>query len=460
MKYSNRIRCSLTGEAGSGNNEKNLVSRALIGKAEVLHLAGRNQDSLEHVNDMLTVCEAMGNHEGIARAHILQCTIYGALNDFQSLKNTARRALKRCRKFQQDRAEAAIRLSLGHCLEIQGEHKKAMGNYASALAILKKTDYYLEIANCYNNLGSINTQMGNTDKSMYYYSKSLKLRQRMKDIKGESESLNNIAYTYEDLGDYDKAYALYRKALALREQVGYKNGIAITMSNIGFIYRRRGNFQKAREQYEMSRMIFEEIGNQRYLAVMYNNIGNIHFLRGEYDAALNFNQQALKIHEKLNNIYSIVKSLTNSGRSHVRMGRVDSAEACLRRAHQLARKAGMKSLVTPILLAFYEIHVKKNEAAHAYRRALQALRNAREFHQKIEEGRSLLALAHWCTRRQPQKARDYYQEAIIIFQHTRDILYLQEAYHHYGQYLLAASHLQEGRKALRKAKDLLKNIIF
>lgn len=438
-----------------------LVSRALLGKTEVLHLVGRNHEALHCIDNALMVFEGTQLHRQIVDAFLLKCSIQGMLSDFDSSKRTALLALRKCRAEKQEHSAAAISVSLGHCLEISGEHKKALEYFSKALDILKKRKSYFEMANCYNNIGSVKSSMGDHKESLYYYKMSLKLRQRIKDVKGESESLNNIAYAYEDLGEHKKAFEYYEKALVLRRQIGYKNGIAITMSNLGGIYRRQGKYLKALGFYETSRRIFEQVGNQTYAASVYNNIGKIHYLMNDYVAANSLYQKALRIQEKHKNVYSIVWSLHNVGWTFIQMNRLNEARECLKRAYGIAKQARMKPHLTSIMLGFYEICMKKNRLADAYKIIIKTLRLARSLQQKAEEGRAFLALARWSGRKENTKmAYDNFQRAIEIFRKTGDLILLSDAYFHFGNHLVAVSSGSEGKKMLKKAEKLRQSFIY
>lgn len=185
-----------------------------------------------------------------------------------------------------------------------------LGKYDSSLTLLENTlnlgkfnlgDNHPEVAQSYNNIGTVFWYEGKYDKALEMYQNSLKIKSQ---VYGESSgevavTLNNLGLTYHKKGEYDKALSSYHRSLDIRVSILGENHslVAANYNNIGNVYLLKGDYEKALEnQLKALSIRLSSLGeNNPDVATSYNNIGIIYGSLGDYDKEIEFYQKALSI---------------------------------------------------------------------------------------------------------------------------------------------------------------------
>ena len=204
--------------------------------------------------------------------------------------------------------DADLLSQLGDCEFKFGSYDKALEYYEKCLAIEFKTlgREHPDVANSYNNIGSIWDDKDEYDKALEYYEKSLAIY--LKTLGGEhpdvATSYNIIGLARDNKGETDKALEYYEKSLAIRLKTlgGEHPNVAVVYNNIGAAWalRNKGEYDKALEYYEKSLPIYLKTlgGEHPDVATTYNNIGFAWMKKSEYDKALDYYEKCLAIELK------------------------------------------------------------------------------------------------------------------------------------------------------------------
>ena len=129
----------------------------------------------------------------------------------------------------------------------QKSMKKAADFYNRALQIYSETKEMYGVSYCYGNFGNLYSDMAlmadeeNVKDSLMtlslsYYQKSLDLAKMLNDIGSMSSCYNNLGTVLSDLGRYDDAISSYKKAIELYEITENLEGRAICFWNISDLY--------------------------------------------------------------------------------------------------------------------------------------------------------------------------------------------------------------------------------
>ena len=176
------------------------------------------------------------------------------------------------------------------------DYQRAAQKYEEALKIFERVKSDKGIGHCSNQLGFIQSRLGQYQKALELYEKSLAIRQKLGDVKGEGVTLNNIGQVYKSWGQYQKALEFYEKDLAITQKLGDVQGEGVTLNNIAGVYDSWGQYQKALEFYEKSLALQKRIG------VPYDgtedSIGNVYLTMGDI-------QRAEPILKKANRLVSL-----------------------------------------------------------------------------------------------------------------------------------------------------------
>lgn len=164
---------------------------------------------------------------------------------------------------------------------------------------------HANIAESYDNIGLIYSNLGNNQKALEFHRKALVINEKVfgQEHSSTAFSYNNIGLVYYGLGDYDRALAYFSKAMSIREKIlGLEHpDTAISSNCIGEVYRNLCNYEEAMKYCAKALAIREKIFGLEhpYTANSYNNIGLIYYNLGNYDKALIYYSKTLAIREKV-----------------------------------------------------------------------------------------------------------------------------------------------------------------
>ncbi len=196
-------------------------------------------------------------------------------------------------------------LNIGGVYEARGDYQQAQQYFNKALSIYQTiNEYSLDVATCYNCLGSSLSHVGNYDEALKYLKKALELRVSIEGDQSLNSALsyNNIGSIYSSLGNYQDALSYFQKALNIRLKFGVDTeNIASSYHNLGSLMSKLGEYSKAIEYFEkaisINTLFLGE--NHPHLAYLYNNLGYTYSNMRVNDKALEYYQKTLDIRIRL-----------------------------------------------------------------------------------------------------------------------------------------------------------------
>jgi len=196
--------------------------------------------------------------------------------------------------------------NIGSIWSDKDEYNKALEYYEKCLAIELKTlgSEDPAVASSYNNIGAIWYRRREYDKTMVYNEKSLEIR--LKTLGGEhpavADSYNNFGFPCIDKGEYDKALDYFEKGLAIRLKTLGANheDVANSFCSIGITWHFKSEYNKALVYFEKSLAIYlKTLGAEHpSVANLYKQIGEMFNSKGEFDKALEYLEKCLAIYLK------------------------------------------------------------------------------------------------------------------------------------------------------------------
>jgi class 3 adenylate cyclase/Tfp pilus assembly protein PilF len=285
----------------------------------------------------------------------------------------------------QDNAGKSDQLKIADSLLIESKKEVRVGNYKEAFLLVEKSlDIFKiieddkSIANCYNQIATINYYQGefynaikNFEKSRSYYKKSGFKR-------GVSSSANNIGSIYYSLGNYSKAIDYYKKAMRLHEDSKNELQLAATTQNLGNIYLVLNDYRNANIHYRISRNIYEKIGNKKNLALVLSSIGKVYLKEKKYDFALEYFENSLQL--ALDNDEKLVeaKVLYNLGELYeLKLKFIKSLEY-YKKSLEISKALNNEKKEGSSLIAIGSLQLKLNKKKQAINNCKRGLQISRE----------------------------------------------------------------------------------
>lgn len=214
-----------------------------------------------------------------------------------------------------DKAAGALRTEnyglmlgqMGYLLNQQADYKNALAYLKKSVAIKKETlgEEHREIANTYNEIGTVYKQKNDYTNALKWYKKALWIWEKALGTDHPDTAIvyNNIGTVYDDQGEYASALEWHQKALQVKEiALGIDHPLtAISYNNIGTVYLRQGDYFNALEWYKKALWVFENASGMNHpnTAGIYHNIGKLYFEQGDYAKALNWLEKAYTINLKI-----------------------------------------------------------------------------------------------------------------------------------------------------------------
>jgi CHAT domain-containing protein/tetratricopeptide (TPR) repeat protein len=193
--------------------------------------------------------------------------------------------------------------SVGWNLLMEGANDSALTSLMRTLdlGLSKLGKNNKEVAQSYNNIGTVYWYDGEYDKALDMYNMSLEIKSNVfgKNSLETAVTLNNIGLTYHKMGEYEVALGYYQQALEIRVPFyGENHGlVAANYNNIGNVFLFKGDYYKALEFQLKALSIRKNVYGESNpdVATSYNNIGLIYGSMGDYDKEIEFYQKSLAI---------------------------------------------------------------------------------------------------------------------------------------------------------------------
>jgi signal transduction histidine kinase len=192
--------------------------------------------------------------------------------------------------------------NIGNCYNLlgiiygeTGDTVKSFKFFNRALNIFKLKKEMKQIAIIYENMASIHSNYGNIHQTNNFAENSIKLFSSLKDKKGIGDNILIQSSAFYRNSQLDSAFYYANKALKYFESYKGTEGIAVSNMELGKIELKRNNYKKAEfylnkglKYFEGSGWLYNKSEFLDLLIELYKNIGN-------YDKALHYQTKLLEL---------------------------------------------------------------------------------------------------------------------------------------------------------------------
>lgn len=324
-------------------------------------------------------------------------------------------ALPLWRDLGEKKAEAYTLNELGFVNSGLGDPKKALESYGQALLLWIAVGDRLNEANTLNNIGIVYWKLSEFQKALEYYDRARPLLREVGNRKGEAITLNNIGLIYHGLGDLQKALEYFDRSLPERRAVGDRQGEAATLTNIGEVHRRLGELQKAIEYYEQALPLWRIAGNRRNEGLTLTNIGVVYVELGDPQKALEYYSQSLPLRRAVGDRQGEAQTLHNLGKAYASVGERQRALDYLNEALALFRAVSDRSGEAFALSSIGEAYSSSGDHLKALDYFDKSLSIRRVIGDRYGEAFTLTEIGLiYATLGEPQKALEHHLQALQL----------------------------------------------
>lgn len=246
--------------------------------------------------------------------------------------------------------------NLGSLYERFSLYDKAKSYFHQALALYAKEKDSLQMAFCWNSLGSIATATFDLDSSEIYFNALHGVLERHNNNLLNLLYFSNYGYLAYTQGAYDEAINLYSKALELMRRDEYRQYYAVILKRIGEIFRIEGDFNRALEQFLGALQLNERLGNIQEMAYVNSLIGWLYLNQQNDSLAMEFANKSLAQANRIHDDAGVANNYNLIG--HVYYNRKDFNKALdyFNKALQIRRELKLGNLVCSTLLNMAKVY--------------------------------------------------------------------------------------------------------
>ena len=173
-----------------------------------------------------------------------------------------------------------------------GAPARALGYANKAVAMHRRRQDWLALANAENNLGYVLLRRGELKSARTHVKASLQLYEEVGVERRKAHALLSLAEIDLGEGNLDKAEKGIEAAAELARRLDEKPNLAVAWQLLGRTAEARGDRRGADNQYRASIRLLEELGAKDRLADSYQEYGKVLEARGDDKGALRFMKAA------------------------------------------------------------------------------------------------------------------------------------------------------------------------
>lgn len=236
---------------------------------------------------------------------------------------------------------AAVARSLndeGIILTTLNQYKRAIKNYARALAIREELGDSVRMGALHSKLGVVYQKQGEYSSAIEHQLQALRLFQAL-GIQGYvAVCQNNVAILHLNMGQLKRSLDMHQEALNTREMLGDRHGQAASLGNIANVFLSMGDTANASENYRRAVAVFEELNDPEAVSTNLHNWATC-FQHSDPERALNMLHRALDIRRELKDGKMLASTYSALASTLMGINRTDEALPYLWSALTHARRS-------------------------------------------------------------------------------------------------------------------------
>ncbi|MFW9772359.1 MAG: tetratricopeptide repeat protein [Promethearchaeota archaeon] len=345
------------------------------------------------------------------------------------------------------------------------DFSKSLSNLELALKNFIEEKDLPQVAICHNEIGLIHEERGYFDQAIFHFEESLTILKNNKDNMKIVHVLNNLGNVYYLLKDLEKSYEYYQEALTLAEINHFELEAVKSASNLVEILFNFKDYDRISKILRRNSEFFEK--NQDIYGLIQTLIkyGKLNYLLGEiyYEESYQYFNNALELIDNIRDKISVFLKAKLEWECYLYIGKLnliwnndELAEVNLIRSLEAIRTFEEEDHINQgiILESLAQLYLLKGED----KKSIEFLNYASNIYKKygdkvkIAEIKSESARIYNTHLQDPNKAREYYEEALEIFETLNYIKQAAEILNKLGDLCLDNNKFQEASNYFNRSQ--------
>ena len=222
----------------------------------------------------LRAAERAGDDRACAAMHLSLADIHQNLGNDRLALSHDTEALAISRRIGWTDGQATALGGLGRLRWGLGHLGESLDDLQQALDIYQTMGDPIGEAACLGSLGRANHDLGRLDRALADYARSLRISRRTRSRLGEALALFYLGAVNGDLGRYPNAVRLCQRALLLSEQIHFSHGMALSASYLCRLLAEQHDTDRARHYVEEASSLIAAVGDRRVEAECLNHVAD------------------------------------------------------------------------------------------------------------------------------------------------------------------------------------------
>lgn len=381
-------------------------------------------ENKEYVSALAQIREVQG--AGKMDSHSLQAwqfcylstKVFYHLGSYQEALEVGQKALSISVDLHGEVKIAQTQFFLGLVYIAMGDLKFAETEIRDALTGLRRANDFEGVIRCLSRLSNIEFIKGNYSRSIEYLQDALMYGDKVGEPKKKAFLYGNLGERFLAIGKWNEAEKNLLLNIELNRQAENEINLCKGLLSLGYIFFLKRAFIKAKNSYGESLDLIQKNNCVRELAIYHEFSGELAYTKGDYQSALEHYSKAIEIGEKI------------------------------------APQSGIISQTYRLLA---DLQMAKKEYDQAFSSCQRALEVSISLGERLEEAACYRILGQiYAVRSDKEKAQEYFDKSLIIFEDIK------------AKYELAKAYLEAGKsncfdqyerlKYLGRAEDIFKEL--
>ncbi|MBX2970494.1 MAG: tetratricopeptide repeat protein [Cyclobacteriaceae bacterium] len=276
------------------------------------------------------------------------------------------------------------------CYGMMGEYPSAIEYFQRTLAISKRINDLVRLADGYNGLGIVYKRLGDYPQSLVYYTQALAIYDSIQDVMGLAAAHENVGVLYDLMKEPEKAMTYYQKAIDIYIKENKPLQVSTAKSNVGVLYIGEKRYEEALAIFRENLRLYDSMKRDANSIVAATDMAHVYILQGKYAEADVILKKYLSVAGELSMKQEQADIYNNLFRIGMATHNYESALAHAQSYHELAKALNAKRFISESFAMLSQVYEKRND----FSKALQAHKEHKAWSDSVyneENARAFLA---------------------------------------------------------------------
>jgi eukaryotic-like serine/threonine-protein kinase len=338
--------------------------------ADVQEKAGQSRAALDTIAALRRDLPAAARDP---RVELLEARACETTADFRREDAAAQRAAEKARELGAVELVGDALIFESFAAMTLGDRPRAAARATAAWELFVRIDNPFKIGRALRRRGSVAYKAGQLTMARDLVLQSIAIFEKLGAGSDLANAYNTLGGVESDLNHPTESMQYYRRALRLYEEAADRGGIAAVHLNLGQQLRHAHRYTEAETEERGSLALSRETGNRRNEAINLESLGGLALDLGELDRAVEIEQQGIAVATEIHDVTTMAQTRNQLARALHHQGKVAASEAAFHESIASLQTLGESWRVGNAQVALAALYLDVGRAADALQLATSAV---------------------------------------------------------------------------------------